>query len=158
MKLTYALLLASSLAFMACGDDDDDSPASPSKAESSASKDKSSDSKAEYDCTVENGTKILYPAGGEKFHIGDKITVVYASDLDDSGYVLEFKKDKDSKGKSLVDGSIGVDGKAESGKCYEEEITLSAEVVEASENAIIRIRPYTNTSKGANSGEFTVVE
>lgn len=145
MKLTYALLLASSLAFLACGDDDDDkSPASPSK--------------AEYDCTVTGGTKILYPAGGETFHIGDKVKVVYASDLDDSGYVLEFKKDADSKGKALVDGSIGVDGKAESGKCYEEEVVLSEDVVETSKNAVIRIKPYVNTSKGANSGEFTVVE
>ena len=74
MKISHALILASSLAFFACGDDD-----SPTGA------------KASYDCTVSDGVKVAYPTVSEQFKVGDEITVVFGTTIDD-GYRILFKK------------------------------------------------------------------
>lgn len=165
MKFSHALVLASTLAFFACGDDDSsstgpssDPQSSESKAKSSDSKDKSSESKAKFDCTVSGGVKVVSPAAGDEFKIGDTITVVFGSDVEDSGYRIEFKKDKDSKGKNMgLDGSVGPespDGKT----CYEVDVVLDEEWTETSDEAVIRVIPYNKTSKGANSEAFKVSE
>ena len=72
MKFSHALLLASSLAFLACGDDDDSS----------------SNASDKFDCTVSDGVKVVYPTKGETFKIGQKITVIYGSTVDGDGKVV----------------------------------------------------------------------
>lgn len=157
MKFSHIVILTSALAFFACGSDDDSSSTGPSNEPvSSDSKDKSSDSK--FDCTVSGGVKVVSPAAGDEFKIGDTITVVFGSDVEDSGYRIEFKKDKDSKGKNMgLDGSVGPespDGKT----CYEVDVVLDEEWTETSDEAVIRVIPYNKTSKGANSEAFKVSE
>lgn len=141
MKFSHALILASSLAFLACGDD-----------ESSTGPDNSS-----ADCSVTDGVKVVSPKGGEEFKIGDKITVIYGSDVQGSGYRFVFKKSEDDMGTDLLEESAGPE-KPDGKTCYEQEVTLSEDLVEATSTAIIRVIPYENTKKGANSGTFKVKE
>ena len=141
MKFSHILVLASTLAFFACDDS------------SSASDD---DGKSK-DCSVSDGVKVVYPAGGETFKIGEKITVVYGSSVQGSGYRFVFKKSADDIGKDLLEESAGPetpDGKT----CYEQEVVLDKDIVKATSTAIIRVIPYENTKKGANSGTFKVKE
>lgn len=140
MKFSHALLLASSLAFLACGDDDDSS----------------SNASDKFDCTVSDGVKVVYPTKGETFKIGQKITVIYGSTVDGSGYMIKFKTDKDDAGKDLTSGSVGFAGKGDGKTCYEVEVTLDAKKVTETQTGIIRVVPYEKTNKGANSAEFTV--
>lgn len=140
MKFSHALLLASSLAFLACGDDDDSS----------------SNASDKFDCTVSDGVKVVYPTKGETFKIGQKITVIYGSTVDGSGYMIKFKTDKDDAGKDLTSGSVGFAGKGDGKTCYEVDVVLDAKKVTETTTGIIRVVPYEKTNKGANSAEFTV--
>ena len=140
MKFSHALLLASSLAFLACGDDADSS----------------SNASDKFDCTVSDGVKVVYPTKGETFKIGQKITVIYGSTVDGSGYMIKFKTDKDDAGKDLTSGSVGFAGKGDGKTCYEVEVVLDAKKVTETTTGIIRVVPYEKTNKGANSAEFTV--
>ncbi|MBQ2561691.1 MAG: hypothetical protein II565_14095 [Fibrobacter sp.] len=142
MKFSHALLLASSLAFLACGDDDD-SPAGPST--------------PSYDCSVKGGVKVVYPAGGETFKIGETITVIYGSDVEDSGYRFLFKKNAGDPGMDLFDESVGPE-KPDGKTCYEQKVKLSKDIVEATSTGAIRVQPYNKSSKGNNSGLFIVKE
>ena len=142
MKFTHALLLACSLAFFACGDDDDDSSTGPST--------------PKCDCSVKGGVKVVYPAGGETFKIGEEITVVYGTDVDGSGYRFVFKVDEEDIGMDFFEESMGLDGKGDGKTCYEQKVKLSKDVVEATSTGIIRVIPYEDSKKGANSGKFTV--
>ena len=140
MKFSHALLLASSLAFLACGDDDDSS----------------SNASDKFDCTVSDGVKVVYPTKGETFKIGQKITVIYGSTVDGSGYRVKFKTGKDDAGKDLTNGSVGFAGKGDGKTCYEVEVVLDAKKGTETPTGIIRVVPYEKTNKGANSAEFTV--
>lgn len=139
MKFSHALLLASSLAFLACGEED-----SPSNATD------------KFDCSVTGGVKVVYPTKGETFKIGQKITVIFGSDVDDSGYMIKFKTDKEDQGVDLTEESVGPAGQADGKTCYEAEVTLDASKVKETKTGYIRVVPYIKTNKGANSGEFTV--
>ena len=165
MKFYKVIFLAASLALMACGDDSSssgpaDEPASSAKetkSSSSTDKPKSSADKTEYDCTVSGGVKVVFPAGGEEFKMGETITVVYGSDIAGSGFRFVFKVDEDDAGMDMLTGSAGPenpDGKT----CYTQEVVLSDDYAEPSDEAIIRVVPYERQSKGANSAAFKVKE
>ena len=150
MKLFSILFLAASFALVACGDDSSSSSAPPENGSDSSSTPK-------YDCTVKGGVKVLYPAGGETFHLGDTITVVYGSDVQGSGYRFAFKVDEADAGMDMFKGSVGPespDGKT----CYEQKIVLSKDFAKASNEAIIRVAPYERQNKGADSEPFKVKE
>ncbi|MBR6318046.1 MAG: hypothetical protein IKR75_06440 [Fibrobacter sp.] len=151
MKLFSILFLAASFALVACGDDSSSSSAPPNENGSD------SPSKPKYDCTVKGGVKVLYPAGGETFHLGDTITVVYGSDVQGSGYRFIFKVNEEDLGKDAFPNSVGPeepDGKT----CYEQKIVLSKDFAKASNEAIIRVAPYERQNKGADSEPFKVKE
>lgn len=159
MKFTHALALAASFAFFACGGDDDSSTGPSQENNSSASNAKSSSSKKiesqKFDCTVKDGVKVVYPTGGETFKMGDKITIIYGSDVKGSGYRFVFKTSEDDQGMDMLDESAGPespDGKT----CYEQEVVLSDDFAEPSDKAVIRVIPYEKQSKGANSKAFKV--
>lgn len=143
MKLSYALILASSLAFLACGDD-----------KSSTGPDGSSI----FDCSVTDGVKVVSPAGGETFKIGETIKVVFGSDMDFGGFGVEFRYDDGSKKVNLLDETIDdavVDGKT----CNEYSIKLDADLgVVATDDAFIYVYPYSKQSKAGKSGTFKVKE
>jgi len=147
MKFSHALILASSLAFFACGDDDD-SPSAPSKS---------------YDCSVTNGVKVVYPTVSEQFKMGDEITVVFGTDIEDNGYRITFKNGAGGEPIDLTKESVDAvtDGKT----CNEVKVKLSADqcadkttCVEPTMTGIIRVIPYTKQNKGNNSELFIVKE
>ena len=148
MKFSHALILASSLAFFACGgDDDDDSPAGPSK--------------NSYDCSVNEatGVKVVYPEVGSSFKMGDEITVVFGSAVEDDGYRFIFKTSTRDPGVDLLEESAGPQGQADGKTCYEVKVKLSADMgVEPTLTGIIRVQPYNKSSKGNNSALFVVKE
>ena len=147
MKLFSVLFLAASFALVACGDD---------SSSSAPADDNGSSSKTKYDCSVSGGVKVVYPTGGETFHMGDTITVVYGSDVMGSGYRFVYKVDEDDNGKDVFKGSVGPeepDGKT----CYEQEVVLDAELA-TSEEGFIQVIPYVETRKNGKSGKFTVTE
>ena len=142
MKLSHALILASSLAFFACGDDDD----SPTGAN------------AGYDCTVSDGVKVVYPAGGETFKVGDEITVIFGTTVDET-HGFAFKKDDKERGYDLFDESIYLTAPADGKTCHTVKVKLDAERgVEPTLTGIIRVYPYQHSSKGGYSKPFTVKE
>ena len=142
MKFSHALILASSLAFFACGGDDDDSPTSPS---------------SKYDCTVKDGVKVVYPTVSEQFKVGDVITVVFGTDIEDNGYRIIFKKNAGDQGFDLLDEAY--DAKMDGKTCNEVKVKLSSEKgVEPTLTGIIRVAPYNKQNKGNNSELFIVKE
>ena len=148
MKLgIVASAILAAVAFTACDDS------------SSASSD---DNKTSYDCSVTDGVKVVYPAGGESFKMGDTITVVYGSDVKGSGYHFYFKTSEEAEPRDMLDESAGPetpDGKT----CYEQKVALTEDFLPDDvefpiEKAVIRVAPYEKTAKGANSGSFKVSE
>ena len=141
MKFSHALILASSLAFFACGDDDD-SPSAPSQS---------------YDCTVTDGVKVVYPTISEQFKINQEITVVFGTDIEDNGYRIIFKKNAGDQGFDLLDEAY--DAKMDGKTCNEVKVKLSSEKgVEPTLTGIIRVAPYNKQNKGDNSELFIVKE
>lgn len=141
MKFSHALILASSLAFFACGDDDD-SPSAPSQS---------------YDCTVTGGVKVVYPTISEQFKINQEITVVFGTDIEDNGYRIIFKKNAGDQGFDLLDEAY--DAKMDGKTCNEVKVKLSSEKgVEPTMTGIIRVAPYNKQNKGNNSELFIVKE
>lgn len=143
MKFSHALILASSLAFFACGDEDDSST-SPSSTPS-------------YDCSVSEsqGVKVVYPDVGSKFKMGDEITVVFGTAVEDNGYRILFRTSTSDRGIDLLDESY--DAKMDGKTCNEVKVKLSADLgVEPTLTGIIRVEPYNKSSKGGNSALFVV--
>lgn len=143
MKFSHALILASSLAFFACGGDDDSPSAAPST--------------PTYDCSVKDGVKVVYPTVSETFKVGDEITVVFGTDVEDDGYRIIFKNGTADQGVDLLDESY--DAKMDGKTCNEVKVRLSADLgVEPTMHGIIRVAPYNKQNKGNNSGLFIVKE
>ena len=163
MKFSHALILASSLAFFACGGDDDSPSAAPSTPTSVSSSSvpgssSSGQSSPAYDCSVSNGIKVVSPAGGETFKIGQTIEVVFGTTVED-GYRIAFKKNADDEPMDLLDESYDLTGPADGKTCHTVKVKLDAEKgVEATTAAIIRVIPYNKQNKGANSAAFTVTK
>ena len=145
IALTSCVLAA--VAFTACDDS------------SSASSD---DNRASYDCSVTDGVKVVYPAGGESFKMGDTITVIFGSDVEGSGYHFYFKTSEEAEPRDMLDGSAGPE-KPDGKTCYEQKVVLTEDFLPDDvefpiEKAVIRVAPYEKTAKGANSGSFKVSE
>ena len=144
MKFSHALILASSLAFFACGGDDDSPSAAPST--------------PTYDCTVSDGVKVAYPTVSEQFKIGQTIDVVFGTTIDD-GYRIVFKKNTSDMGTDLLDESYDLTGPADGKTCHTVKVKLdAAKGVEATLTGIIRVIPYNKQNKGNNSALFVVNE
>lgn len=143
MKFSHALILASSLAFFACGGDDDDSPTG---------------AKAGYDCTVSDGVKVAYPTVSEQFKVGQTIDVVFGTTIED-GYRFVFKKNAGDAGFDLFDDSVDLPGPADGKTCHTVKVKLDAEKgVEPTSTGIIRVVPYNKQNKANNSELFIVKE
>ena len=144
MKFAHMLAFAAIFTLAACGDDSSSSTgpetSSDSKNSSSSTTSSSSEGSTEYDCTVSDGVKVVYPKGGEQFKMGDTITVIYGAKIEDSGFCFKFKLDESDLGSDMLDESAGPavgDGKT----CYKQEVVLTSDVAEPSETAIIRVHP-----------------
>ena len=156
---TCAVLAA--VTFTACDDSSSASSESSATPSSSASKDTPSSASKVYDCSVEDGVKVVYPEDGAEFKMGDTITVIYGSNVKGSGYRFVFKTSEEDMGVDMLPSSAGPkdpDGKT----CYEQKVVLQEETedddatAEPTDTAIIRVIPYEKTSKVSNSGTFKV--
>lgn len=174
--LVLAGLVAASFGLIACDDSSSASDEGTSSAKetnvssssaggedegtSSAKETKVSSSSAggeALDCAVEGGVKVVKPAAGESFKMGDTITVVYGSDVQGSGYRFVFKTGEEDVGMDMLEESAGPaepDGKT----CYKQKVVLSDDYSEPTDKAIIRVIPYEKTKLGANSATFKVAE
>ena len=142
MKFSHALILASSLAFFACGSDDD----SPTGGN------------AGYDCTVSDGVTVAYPTISEHFQVGQTIDVVFGTTIDD-GYRFVFKKNTGDAGVDLFDDSVDLTAPADGKTCHTVKVKLdAAKGVEPTMTGIIRVIPYNQQNKGNNSALFVVKE
>lgn len=154
--LVLAGLVAASFGLVAC----DDSSSASDEGTSSAKETKVSSSSAggeALDCAVEGGVKVVKPAAGDSFKMGDTITVVYGSDVQGSGYRFVFKTGEEDVGMDMLEESAGPaepDGKT----CYKQKVVLSDDYSEPTDKAIIRVIPYEKTKLGANSATFKVAE
>lgn len=161
MKKSFALfgsvIALSVFALVAC----DDNGAEPNEKPTSSSTSGSTSGK--YDCSVSKGVKVVYPAGGETFKLGNKIKVVFGSDVDDGSYRFMFtgkREDGTSVKKELIDPSLDSEKLTLDGKtCNEVEVSLSEDKgVIVSDEATIRVIPYENTNKMSESKSFKVEE
>ena len=109
----------------------------------------------QYNCSVSDGVKVLYPEGGESFKLGETIPVIYGSDVKGSGYRFVFKTSEDDAGVDLLEESAGEEN-PNGRSCYVQEVKLSAGLVGETTKGFIRVIPYENTKKGANSGAFKI--
>lgn len=168
MKKSFAFLSSvvalGMFALVGCDSDNgtkaDDTPSSSSKAPDSAASD-------EFDCSVTKGVVVVSPKGGETFKIGDKVKVVFGVDIVDASYAVEYRVTEDDFGYplkfrlddgkfqtgSIHDKDVVVDGKT----CNTVEVILDADVVEASDEAVIIVRPYNEKGTG-KSGKIKVEE
>lgn len=120
----------------------------------SSSSVKSNGSDGGYDCSVSDGVKVVYPAGGEKFKVGQTIDVVFGTSVDDS-YRIIFKNGTSDQGFDLLD--VTYDAVMDGKTCNEVKVKLSGSMgVEPTMHGIIRVAPYNWQNKGANSKEFVV--
>ena len=81
---------------------------------------------------------------------------MYFRQEDGKAYRMAWKVDEEDIGMDLFDESMGLDGKGDGKTCYEQKVKLSKDVVEKTSKGIIRVIPYEDSKKGANSGTFTV--
>ena len=126
------------------------------ESDESSSSVKSNGSSADYDCSVSDGVKVVYPAGGEKFKVGQTIDVVFGTSVDDS-YRIVFRKNTSDAGVDLLDESFDLNGPADGKTCYTVKVKLSSDRgVDVTSNGIIRVIPYNKQNKGSNSKEFVV--
>ena len=126
------------------------------ESDESSSSVKSNGSSADYDCSVSDGVKVVYPAGNEKFKVGQTIDVVFGTSVDDS-YRIIFKKNTSDAGVDLLDVPFDLNGPADGKTCYTVKVKLDAEKgVESTLTGIFRVAPYNWQNKGANSKEFVV--
>ena len=139
MKFTHALILASSLAFFACGDDESSTGPDNGTAE----------------CSVTEGVKVVSPKGGETFKVGETITVAFCSDMDFGGFGIELRYEDGSKPVNLLDETIEdatIDGKTVN------EYKVALEGVKATDEAFVYVYPYSKQAKAGTSGTFKVKE
>ena len=136
-----------------CVLDADSANASPSSSEQN-------DEEQEYDCSVTDGVKVVYPEGGETFALGDIVTVIFGSDLE-GGFGIELRSADGSMKVELldVDGSATVaDGKT----CNAYDVVLDPSYgvwttdSTKSNKTFINVYSYLKPSKNAKSGLFEI--
>ena len=116
----------------------------------------SEQNKNEFDCSVTDGVKVVYPEGGEAFKVGETIKLVFGSDMDFGGFGVELRFNEGVRKVNLLDHTIDdavIDGEA----CNEYSIKLDAELgVVAADDAYIYVYPYSKQSKAGRSEIFKV--
>lgn len=131
---------------------------SSSSSSSAGEADSSSSSSASDECTLkEEGVKILQPAGGESFKIGDSIVIKFVANYANAGsFEVLYRTNPDDEGTSLFENSIG-DEAPDGTKCTTVKAYLS-ESLSASDEAFIRVRAYNKRNVRADSETFSVKE
>jgi len=152
--ISSSLIALGMFAFVAC---DDSSSASSDK--SSSSKEDVCAEKVKYDCSVSNGTVVVAPDGCKSYKMGDKITVVFGTDVEDGSYAIVYRENDDVNGVSLTELAIPASEVVADGKtCNSFEVVLDPELIDPSDEALIVVHPYAKTAKMGKSKTFKVEE
>ena len=110
----------------------------------------------DFDCSVTDGVKVVYPEGGEWFEVGETIKLVFGSDMDFGGFGVELRFNDGAQKVNLLEESIDnavIDGET----CNEYSIKLDAELgVVTADDAYIYVYPYSKQSKAGRSEIFKV--
>ena len=110
----------------------------------------------DFDCSVTDGVKVVYPEGGEWFEVGETIKLVFGSDMDFGGFGVELRFNDGAQKVNLLEESIDnavIDGET----CNEYSIKLDAELgVVAASDAYIYVYPYSKQSKAGRSEIFKI--
>ena len=110
----------------------------------------------DFDCSVTDGVKVVFPEGGEFFKVGETIKLVFGSDMDFGGFGVELRFNGGAQKVNLLEESIDnavIDGET----CNEYSIKLDAELgVVTADDAYIYVYPYSKQSKAGRSEIFKV--
>ncbi len=159
--MKFSHIVASSLtalgmfAFVAC---DDGNSAGQDEKSSSSSAPQSSAADGEYDCSVKNGFVVVAPDGSESFKVGDTISVVFGTDVEDASYIIKYRENDDVDGWKLTEGSIPGSKVVADGKtCNIIDVVLNPDDVDPSDEALIVVKGYNKSGIG-KSKPFKVEE
>lgn len=113
-------------------------------------------SELDYDCSVSEGVKVLYPAqqGDRDFTFGDTITVVYGTDVRGSGYRFVFLDEGENQ-VDLLDKTVGPtapDGRT----CYTQKVVFDNEFFLEGVAGYIGVVPVEYPFLAGTSGLFKV--
>src|SRR5574344_225133 len=128
----------------------DSSSSSSDDGSSSASTAKSSSSVSAAECALSSdGVKVVLPAGGETFKLGDSVTVVYGAQYSAAGSVdILDHPTSSATGVSVVSTSVGPDS-PDGTECYTEKV-LRPETLSVCDSAFFGVKAY---NKGVVRGE-----
>ena len=113
-------------------------------------------SELDYDCSVSEGVKVLYPAqhGDRDFTFGDTITVVYGTDVRGSGYRFVFLDEGENQ-VDLLDKTVGPtapDGRT----CYTQKVVFDNDFFLEGVAGYIGVVPVEYPFLAGTSGLFKV--
>lgn len=136
----------------------DSSSSSSDDGSSSASTAKSSSSVSAAECALSSdGVKVVLPAGGETFKLGDSVTVVYGAKYSNAGsFDILYYPNSSATGISVVSTSVGPDS-PDGTECYTEKVLLS-DTLSVSNSAFFRVRAYSKGTVRGDSKTFTVTK
>ena len=114
----------------------------------------------DFDCSVTDGVKVVYPEGGETFALGEVVSVVFGSDLK-GGFGIELRSSDGLKKVDLLDGNVAsavTDGKT----CNVYDVVLDASYgvwtteATSADKPFINVYSYLNPSKMDRTGSFDI--
>ncbi len=152
-RLALSTILFAGAFLAACS-----SSSSSADAEDSSSSGISSSSSEAFDCTLEEeGVKILLPAGGEAFSIGDSIEIRFVANYKNAGgFRVLYKASAEDSGTDLFENSIGDDA-PDGTECTAVKALLGEDLT-ASDEAFLRVQAYNAGKIRADSETFSVKE
>lgn len=135
----------------------DSSSSSSDDGSSSASTAKSSSSVSAAECALSSdGVKVVLPAGGETFKLGDSVTIVYGAKYSNAGSFDILYYSDSATGISVVPMSVGPQS-PDGTECYTEKVFLS-DALSASNAAFFRVKAYNKPTLRGDSKTFTVTK
>lgn len=148
-------IAVAAFALVAC----DSSSSSSDDGNSSASTAKSSSSVNAADCALsEDGVKVVLPAGGETFAIGDSMTIVFGAKYNNAGsFDVLFFADSSATGLSMFSTSVGPES-PDGTECYTVKALLSDSTAAVSSKAFVRVKAYNKGTIRGDSKAFTVTK
>ncbi len=156
--MKFSHIVASSLtalgmfAFVACDDGNSANNNSSSKGDDVCAE------KVKYDCSVSGGFVVVAPNGCDSYKVGDKITVVFGTDVEDASYRIMYRESDEVEGWDLTEASIPASEVVADGKtCNTFEVVLNPDDVEPSDEGMIVVKGYGKSGIGV-SKPFKVEE
>ena len=108
-----------------------------------------------YDCSVKKDFVVVAPEGGETFKVGEKIKVIFGTNVETSSFRVIYRANYDLDGNEVGDedltgsDSIPYNQVVNDGKtCNTVELVLDPELVVPSDSAVIAVSEYSGPKRG----------